>query len=62
MALIPCSVSGISIPIDARSISRSVYTSGALPAWVEVFWIPSRTHQHEPDGAIGFRAEDCPCR
>jgi len=44
---------GISIPIDARSIPRSVYTSGALRAWAEVFWISSRTHQLAPDGATG---------
>jgi len=42
-----------SIPGDARSVSRSAYTSGAHGAWAEIFWIPSRTHQLESDGATG---------
>src|SRR5208283_527315 len=47
---------GTSIPGDARSLSRSAYTSGALRAWVEVIWFTSRTHQFEPHGAIGSTA------
>ena len=49
-----------SIPGDARSLPRSAYTSGALRAWADVLWFLSRTHQHEPDGAIGSNVDRLP--